>query len=164
MYPDGNGVFRGDFLSVFLELNQGFSGSSKYEYRVSMEHSSVNSERTVYREFSSDFEPGECWGYNRFYRLEHLETKGYIDSVDDSLTLYFAVRSPTFYHDSLQQRKHVSSLREQLEGMRACVRESELRGPPGVVLVLNSDDEEGAEAKSEVTSAAIARCTSDCPL
>ena len=137
-------------MSVFLELNQGFSGSAKYEYRVSMVHVSLNSERTVYREFSSDFEPGECWGYNRFYRLEHLLSKGYTDSVEDTLTLQFAVRSPTFYHDSLQQKKHVSNLREQLESLQARAREMEHREPhaiPGA----NSEDEEAAEAKSDVS-------------
>ena len=108
----------------------------------------------MYREFSSDFEPGECWGYNRFYRLEHLETKGYIDSVDDRLILQFAVRSPTFYHESSQQKKHVSNLKEQLESLQGRVREMEQRDSQ-MVLAPNSDDEEGLEVKSEVIETSL---------
>ena len=44
-------------------------------------------------------------------------TKGYVDSVEDNLKLQFSVRSPTFYHDSVQLQKQVSSLREQMVGM-----------------------------------------------
>ncbi|KAI6656409.1 E3 ubiquitin-protein ligase TRIM37 [Oopsacas minuta] len=144
VYPNGNGVFRGDFLSVFLELSQGFAGSAKYEYRVSMVHFSRNSDRTVYREFLSDFEPGECWGYNRFYRLEHLETKGYLDSVEDVLTLQFAVRSPTYYHDSMQQNKHVNNLNLQVDSLRERLRDTERSDDldsQEIVLAPSSEDE-----------------------
>jgi tripartite motif-containing protein 37 len=43
----------------------------KYEYRVEM-LSQVEG-RKVQREFQSEFEVGECWGYNRFYRIDQLE-------------------------------------------------------------------------------------------
>ena len=36
VYPDGNGVVRGNYLSVFLELSAGLPETSKYEYRVEM--------------------------------------------------------------------------------------------------------------------------------
>ena len=38
VYPDGNGVVRGNYLSVFLELSAGLPETSKYEYRVEMVH------------------------------------------------------------------------------------------------------------------------------
>ena len=38
VYPDGNGVVRGNYLSVFLELSSGLPETSKYEYRVEMVH------------------------------------------------------------------------------------------------------------------------------
>ena len=34
----GNGVVRGNYLSVFLELSAGLPETSKYEYRVEMVH------------------------------------------------------------------------------------------------------------------------------
>ena len=33
VYPDGNGVVRGNYLSVFLELSAGLPETNKYEYR-----------------------------------------------------------------------------------------------------------------------------------
>ena len=50
----------------------------------------------VVREFASDFEVGECWGYNRFYRIDLLEREGYLNSTDDSITLKFFVRAPYY--------------------------------------------------------------------
>ena len=60
VYPDGNGVVRGNYLSVFLELSAGLSETSKYEYRVEMVHQeSKDPSKSIVREFASDFEVGE---------------------------------------------------------------------------------------------------------
>ena len=41
--------------------------SFRYEYRVEMVHQlSRDPSKNIVREFASDFEVGECWGYNRF--------------------------------------------------------------------------------------------------
>uniref|UniRef100_A0A1I8GPT5 E3 ubiquitin-protein ligase TRIM37 n=1 Tax=Macrostomum lignano TaxID=282301 RepID=A0A1I8GPT5_9PLAT len=95
VYPDGNGVVRGNYLSVFLELTAGLPETSKYEYRVEMVHQqSRDPTRNIVREFASDFDIGECWGYNRFFRLDLLSSEGYLDS--DCLLLRFQVRPPTY--------------------------------------------------------------------
>lgn len=67
--------------------------AQKYEYRIEMIGHESN--RKVTREFSSDFEVGECWGYNRFYRIDLLESEHYLGD-DDSLTLKFHVRAPNY--------------------------------------------------------------------
>ena len=46
--------------------------------------------KNIVREFASDFEVGECWGYNRFFRLDLLASEGYLK--DDKLILQFQVR------------------------------------------------------------------------
>ena len=107
VYPDGNGVVRGNYLSVFLELSAGLPETSKYEkivnpcqarfsivqlsrsryeYRVEMIYqASRDPSKNVIREFASDFEVGECWGYNRFFRLDLLANEGYLEG--DTLIL-----------------------------------------------------------------------------
>lgn len=98
VYPDGNGVVRGYYLSVFLELSAGLPETSKYEYRVEMVHQSCNDPtKNIIREFASDFEVGECWGYNRFFRLDLLANEGYLNRQNDTVILRFQVRSPTFF-------------------------------------------------------------------
>ncbi|GAB1607185.1 E3 ubiquitin-protein ligase TRIM37-like, partial [Argonauta hians] len=105
VYPDGNGVVRGNYLSVFLELSAGLPETSKYEYRVEMVHqSSADTSKNIVREFASDFEVGECWGYNRFFRLDLLATEGYLDTHHDALVLRFQVRAPTFYQKCRDQQ------------------------------------------------------------
>jgi len=41
--------------------------------------------KNVLREFTSDFEIGECWGYNRFFRLDLLINEGFLQQ--DTLIL-----------------------------------------------------------------------------
>merc|ERR1719427_780272 len=108
VYPDGNGVVRGNYLSVFLELTAGLPETSKYEYRVEMVHQAKDSAKNIVREFASDFEVGECWGYNRFFRLDLLSSEGYLSG--DSLTLKFQVRPPTFYQKCRDQQWYIHQL------------------------------------------------------
>lgn len=65
----------------------------RYEYRVEMIHQgSRDTSKNIVREFASDFEIGECWGYNRFFRLDLLATEGYLNTELDTLILrYFFI-------------------------------------------------------------------------
>lgn len=111
VYPDGNGVVRGNYLSVFLELSAGLPETSKYEYRVEMvHHASRDNTKNIVREFASDFEVGECWGYNRFFRLDLLASEGYLDVEANTLTLRFQVRPPTFFQKCRDQQWYISQL------------------------------------------------------
>ncbi|KAF5272074.1 hypothetical protein FQA39_LY01157 [Lamprigera yunnana] len=111
VYPDGNGVVRGNYLSVFLELSAGYPETSKYEYRVEMIHqASRDASKNIVREFASDFEVGECWGYNRFFRLDLLASEGYLNIAHDTLILRFHVRAPTFYQRCRDQQWYINQL------------------------------------------------------
>ncbi|PSN50251.1 hypothetical protein C0J52_02379 [Blattella germanica] len=111
VYPDGNGVVRGNYLSVFLELSAGLPETSKYEYRVEMIHQgSRDASKNIVREFASDFEIGECWGYNRFFRLDLLASEGYLNTETDTLILRFQVRPPTFFQRCRDQHWYISHL------------------------------------------------------
>uniref|UniRef100_A0A8C0GNB7 Tripartite motif containing 37 n=1 Tax=Chelonoidis abingdonii TaxID=106734 RepID=A0A8C0GNB7_CHEAB len=108
---DGNGVVRGYYLSVFLELSAGLPETSKYEYRVEMVHQSTNDPaKNIIREFASDFEVGECWGYNRFFRLDLLANEGYLNRQNDTVILRFQVRSPTFFQKCRDQHWYITQL------------------------------------------------------
>lgn len=72
VYPNGNGIAKNNYISIFIEMVNGLLEPSKYEYRVEMKNL-VYPNKEVTREFSSDFELNECWGYNRFYRIDVLE-------------------------------------------------------------------------------------------
>jgi len=53
-----------------------------FEYRVEMINQRDNN--IVYkRESTSEFETGECWGYNKFFRLDMLEAEGYLNAQKD---------------------------------------------------------------------------------
>ena len=144
VYPDGNGVVRGNYLSVFLELSSGLPETSKYEYRVEMVHQAGDATKNIVREFASDFEVGECWGYNRFFRLDLLSSEGYLSS--DSLTLKFQVeihqtsiivplqlialfpqvRPPTFYQKCRDQQWFIHQL--QVLNAQHVAQIAELKG------------------------------------
>lgn len=53
-----------------------------------MVHQSTNDPtKNIIREFASDFEVGECWGYNRFFRLDLLANEGYLNRQNDTVIL-----------------------------------------------------------------------------
>ncbi|GAA47369.1 tripartite motif-containing protein 37 [Clonorchis sinensis] len=111
VYPDGNGVGRGNYLSVFIELTTARIEPSKYEYRIEMVHqASRDPSRSVVREFTSHFEGGECWGYNRFFRLDLLASEGYLDVETDVLVINFQVRAPTYFQKCRDQQWHIAHL------------------------------------------------------
>ncbi|UJR08618.1 hypothetical protein I4U23_012877 [Adineta vaga] len=118
VYPDGNGTVRGTYLSVFLELTTGLNEPSKYEYRIEMIHQlSKDPSKNIIREFASDFEVGECWGYNKFFSLEALTTEGFLDTINDTLIIRFQVRPPTYQQKCRDQQwyiKHVEHENQHL--------------------------------------------------
>lgn len=64
----------------------------RYEYRVEMVHQSCSdNSKNIVREFASDFEVGECWGYNRFFRLDLLASEGYLNTQTDTLVIRFVL-------------------------------------------------------------------------
>ena len=82
-----------------------FSLDCRYEYRVEMVHqASRDPSKNIVREFASDFEVGECWGYNRFFRLDLLASEGYLNTEADTLILRFQVRPPTFFQKCRDQQ------------------------------------------------------------
>ncbi|CAF1110177.1 unnamed protein product [Rotaria sordida] len=114
VYPDGNGTVRGTYLSVFLELTNGLNEPSKYEYRVEMIHQlSKDPSKNIVREFASDFEVGECWGYNRFFLLDALITEGFLDTDNDILILRFQVRPPTYHQKCRDQQWYITNLENE---------------------------------------------------
>eukprot|EP00771_Trimastix_marina_P003035 gnl/Trimastix_PCT/4217.p1 GENE.gnl/Trimastix_PCT/4217~~gnl/Trimastix_PCT/4217.p1 ORF type:complete len:535 (+),score=120.31 gnl/Trimastix_PCT/4217:93-1607(+) len=143
VYPNGNGVARGLYLSVFLEMVKGRPEQLKYEYQIEL----VNVRhpgRSISRSFSSDFEVNECWGYNRFAPLGALEKNGFY-GPDLSLHLRFLVRSPSYprlvsefsgYVGALEQsnaaldqesvtmQAHIRALEEELRALRGDTEKS----------------------------------------
>merc|ERR1719341_1094500 len=152
VYPDGNGVVRGNYLSVFLELSAGLPETSKYEYRVEMVHQAKDSAKNIVREFASDFEVGECWGYNRFFRLDLLSSEGYLSG--DSLTLKFQVRPPTFYQKCRDQQWYIHQLQSLTAQYTAQIADlkshlpSPLPGHPVQCAVLDRDSSSPKPASS----------------
>lgn len=121
IYPSGNGPARGEHLSVFLELSSGHPGTNKYEYRVQMLHADVGKE--ISREFVSDFEIGECWGYNRFFPLDLLASEGYLDTQRDLLGLRFQVRPSTYYQRCRDQQYYINQLLRTHQQQAAHIKE-----------------------------------------
>ncbi|KAJ3092483.1 hypothetical protein HK102_006895 [Quaeritorhiza haematococci] len=121
VYCSGNGQSRGQYLSVFVELVNGVGETSQYQYRVELvnlsasKHSTSNpsaTEMNVAREFTSDFDVGECWGYNRFYRLDLLEREGFWDSEQDVIELRYHVRAPSYRQRCRDLESYILNLRE----------------------------------------------------
>lgn len=115
VYPVGNGPARGTHVSIFLEMLSGPAHGTvgKYQYRLELVHPTVPQNSFV-REFASDFEVTEAWGFNRFVRLTNIARDGFLCQLDGgSLLLRFGVR-PMSYLQAWRDQKRYS---EQLESL-----------------------------------------------
>ncbi|EFC39449.1 predicted protein [Naegleria gruberi] len=111
VYPNGTGVAKGVFISVFLEMFKGLTEPKKYHYKVEMVNKRDTS-KNIERSFASIFESGECWGYNRFYRVSELAGNGFIDVDDDVLNLNFFVRPTSYFELCLEQARYIKDLED----------------------------------------------------
>jgi tripartite motif-containing protein 37 len=66
--------------------------------------------KNIVREFASDFEVGECWGYNRFFLLDALISEGFLDTDNDILILRFQVRPPTYQQKCRDQQWYLTHI------------------------------------------------------
>ena len=115
VYPNGNGMASGAYLSVFLEMTKGVVGeASTYEYRIEMVNH-LRSFQPIVREFASDFDVGECWGYNKFFRIDLLGREGYLH--DDTIVLKFYVRAPTYQQQARDQANYIETMHARLSGL-----------------------------------------------
>ncbi|PRP86343.1 hypothetical protein PROFUN_05484 [Planoprotostelium fungivorum] len=125
IYPNGNGLARGSYVSVFMEQLKGLREPAKYDYKVEM----INHrkpDQNVVREFSSEFQEGECWGYNRFYQIEQIRQEGFIsDDSDQCVTLRFHVRPPNVFQLCRDQQRHILNM--EAERVQSNQREEELK-------------------------------------
>uniref|UniRef100_A0A673WPQ2 Tripartite motif containing 37 n=1 Tax=Salmo trutta TaxID=8032 RepID=A0A673WPQ2_SALTR len=173
VYPDGNGVVRGNYLSVFLELSAGLPETSKYEYRVEMVHqASSDPTKNIIREFASDFEVGECWGYNRFFRLDLLASEGYLNMQTDTLVLRYQVRSPTFFQKCRDQYWYISQLEsaqssyiQQINNLKERLaielfrrQKSRSSSPPDRRLGPSTSERDSRSGKGSVYSHELTKC------
>lgn len=71
---------------------------------------SRDTSKNIIREFASDFEVGECWGYNRFFKLDLLASEGFLNTETNTLILRFQVRPPTFFQKCRDQQWHINQL------------------------------------------------------
>ncbi len=88
-----------------------------------MHQQSKDLSKSIVREFASDFEVGECWGYNRFFRLDLLASEGYLNTERDTLILRFQVRSPTFFQKCRDQQWYIQHLESAQQNFVAQVNE-----------------------------------------
>jgi tripartite motif-containing protein 37 len=101
---------------------KGLKEPTKYEYRVEMiNHKNRNA--SVIREYSSTFEVGECWGYNKFYKIDLLEKEGFILPEHDAIVFRFYIRAPNNYEKCKEQQKYIKSLEESRRVLQLQVEE-----------------------------------------
>lgn len=69
------------------------------------------------------FVHSECWGYNRFFRLDLLADEGYLNTSKDTLELRFQVRASTFFQKCRDQQWYINQLLRQQSSNLSQIRE-----------------------------------------
>ncbi len=72
----------------------------------------MDSKESVVREYSSKFDIGECWGYNKFIALADLH--GGFLTPEGALHFCISVRNPTYRSLVRDQDEYIKHLQMQL--------------------------------------------------
>ena len=99
-------------MSVFLEMSKGYVNENKYEYKIELINQKYLKDSIV-REYSSNFDIGECWGYNQFVPLEELENDFLTD--EGSLVFHVCVRNPSYRSLVRDQNNYIDKLENKLQ-------------------------------------------------
>ena len=92
-------------------MSKGYENENKYEYKIELVHSRLVKDSIV-REYSSNFDIGECWGYNQFVLLSDIEDNFLWD--DDSLNFNVSVRNPSYRSFVRDQNNYIENLEKKL--------------------------------------------------
>jgi tripartite motif-containing protein 37 len=96
---------------VFLELVNSIRRDNLFEYQIELVNQR-NTDSRMLREYNSNFEPAECWGYNKYIKLDALLNEGYL--LNDTIILKYYVRQPSYYQVSIHKAIYSEYLDREL--------------------------------------------------
>ena len=114
VYPNGTGIYKGMYLSLFVELVKGWENGGSFCYKVILIKPGKE-EENIEREYVSDFENSICWGYNRFCKIEDIENQGFWDEENDQIILKYQVRAANHLQKIKDQENFIGSLKKKLK-------------------------------------------------
>ena len=111
LYPQGNASAKYEYLSIFLELIGKVPEISKYFYILELIN--FKGKKNFYQEYSSNFSNGECWGYSKFFKLNHLKNDGFIDN-QGRIIIKIHIRPESFSQLSRDLKNYIGNLENQI--------------------------------------------------
>lgn len=103
IYPNGSENSEDMYISIYVELHSvdgltvAEESIGKYKYQVEVRHPTTPGKK-IAREFESEFELGECWGYTTYAKLTDLYQEGYLGDCD-TLEVVLHIKASSFYYE-----------------------------------------------------------------
>ena len=113
VYPNGTGKYKTEYLSLFVEMVKGWDNGGAYCYKVTLVKPHREADN-IEREYISEFENSICWGYNRFCKLDDIETQGFWNSESDEIVLRYQIKPANHLQKIKDQANYVKSLEDQI--------------------------------------------------
>uniref|UniRef100_A0A096MD61 Tripartite motif containing 37 n=1 Tax=Poecilia formosa TaxID=48698 RepID=A0A096MD61_POEFO len=117
VYPDGNGVVRGNYLSVFLELSAGLPETSNKKCYIDSLHFVCSQIYLSKLQLSLiAFKASYNLGPTLYDELNLLHCASLLDTEVQTLLCSYQVRSPTFFQKCRDQYWYISQLESAQSG------------------------------------------------
>jgi tripartite motif-containing protein 37 len=100
------------YLSLFVELFQGLPG--EFEYKFQLKEPSHEFSASLTKTYKSHFKEGECWGYQKFIKLDNLFNSLYYDDLNDSISLVYSIRPTTFYQKCINLQNYIVEMEHKI--------------------------------------------------
>ena len=141
LYPKGNPTSKGEYISLFLELQSGLNEPSKYYYILELVN--FKNKRNYFMEYSSNFTNGECLGYSKFYKIDKLKDDGFLNENGDMILKVY-IRPESFEQLSRDLKGYIDFLENKIN--ESIIGEED-----------EEEDEEGDEEEDELEDKNITR-------
>lgn len=101
------------YLSVFVELFQGLPGEFEYKIQLLEANDEFDSMPNLTKTYKSHFKESECWGYQKFVKLDYRFKSLYYNHSNDSINLVYSIRPATYYQKCLNLQSYILELEQK---------------------------------------------------
>ena len=112
LYPFGHMNGYGTHLSFFIELKKGYGHKSRFSYKVEIVPQK-ECVKSFYREYISEIEESDCWGWNKFALFDDLLNENYI-KPDGSLLFIFSIRPLSYCQAKRDYDEEILKMRRKI--------------------------------------------------
>ena len=117
IFPSGNSNAKNTHLSFFLDLIQGSGKPSTYTYKIEILPNEAKNNQNIpiiSRQYTSDFEVNNSWGWNKILKIDSILNNGYLNENGD-LKIKVSLKAESYFQINRDQNFAINQLKKKIQ-------------------------------------------------